>query len=127
MNEPGAAADEEDASGPQRSLQALRRVVGEAGGRELLDILADELSGADLTTLLLEVSRRRAERVRPAEVMRRYRTNRFVAPGPVNAGALRRAERAMLDGLPPGFEVVTLAPVVPHGTHTATAGVDPRN
>ncbi len=127
MNEPGAAADEEDASGPQRSLQALRRVVGEAGGRELLDILADELSGADLTTLLLEVFRRRAERVRPAEVMRRYRTNRFVAPGPVNAGALRRAERAMLDGLPPGFEVVTLAPVVPHGTHTATAGVDPRN
>jgi hypothetical protein len=127
MNEPGAAAGEEGASGPQRSRQALRRVVGEAGGSELLDILADELSGADLTTLLLEVFRRRAERVRPAEVMRRYRTNRFVAPGPVNARALRRAEQAMLGALPPGFEVVTLAPVVPLGTHTATAAVDPRN
>jgi hypothetical protein len=126
MNEPGDAA-EESASAAERSRQALRRVVAEAGGRELLGILADELSGADLTTLLLEVFRRRAERIRPAEVMRRYRTSRFVAPGQVNAGALRRAEQAMLGALPPGFEVVTLAPVVPLGTHTATAAVDPRN
>lgn len=113
--------------GPDISPQPLRRVISEAGGSELLHILADELSGADLTTLLLEVFRRRAERVRSAEVMRRYRTNRFVMPGQVDAGALRRVEQAMLGALPPGFDVVTLAPVVPLGTHTATASVDPRN
>jgi hypothetical protein len=127
MNEPGAAAEDEIGPGPRRSRQALRRVIGGAGGSSLLDILADELSGADLTTLLLEVFRRRAERVRPAEVMRRYRTNRFVAPGQVSAATLRRAESAMLGALPLGFEVVTLAPVLPIGTHTATADVDPRN
>src|SRR6266581_3246207 len=43
------------------SGQALRRVVGAAGGAELLGSLADRLPGADLTTLLLEVFRRRAE------------------------------------------------------------------
>ncbi len=126
MSEHGAAAGE-GGSGPGSSSHALRRVIGAAGGAELLGRLADELSGADLTTLLLEVFRRRAERMSPADVMRRYRTDRFVAPGQVNVHALRRAEDVMLDALPSGFEVVTLAPVLPLGAHTAAAGVDPRN
>jgi hypothetical protein len=63
---------------------ALRQVLAQAGGPELLDLLAEELTGADLTTLLLEVFRRRADRLTPAEVMRRYRTDRFVTPAPAN-------------------------------------------
>ena len=126
MNEYAAAAGE-GGSRSRSSRQALRRVLGAAGGTDLLEMLADELSGADLTTLLLEVFRRRAERTSPAEVMRRYRADRFVAPAQVNAPALRRAEGVMLGALPPGFEVLTLAPVLPLGAHTAAAGVDPRN
>jgi hypothetical protein len=109
------------------SGQALRRVVDGVGGPAVLDLLGDELAGADLTTLLLEVFRRRAARVRPAEVFRRYRTDRFVAPAAVGLAALRRAEDAFLAALPGGFETVVLAPVVPLGTHTATGDVDPRN
>src|SRR5260221_9885770 len=129
MSEHDAAAEEGGSgSGSSRSSrQALRRVISAAGGSELLEMLADELSGADLTTLLLEVFRRRAERMSPADVMRRYRTDRFVAPGQVKAPALRRAEDVMLGALPPGFEVLTLAPVLPLGAHTVAAGVDPRN
>src|SRR5260221_11162603 len=129
MSEHDAAAEEGGSgSGSSRSSrQALRRVISAAGGSEPLEMLADELSGADLTTLLLEVFRRRAERISPADVMRRYRTDRFVAPVQVNAPALRRAEDVMLGALPPGFEVLTLAPVLPLGAHTAAAGVDPRN
>jgi hypothetical protein len=125
VSEHGAAA-REGGSGPRSSRQALHRVIGAAGGAELLEMLADELSGADLTTLLLEVSRRRAERISPADVMRRYRTDRFVAPGQVNVLALRRAEDVMLGALQPGFDVLTLAPVLPLGAHTAAGGVDPR-
>jgi hypothetical protein len=127
MSESGAAPGEESRPGPQRSGAALGRVTRRVGGSELLDVLSDELSGADLTTLLLEVFRRRAERVTPAEVMRRYRASRFVTSAKVSAPALRRAEAAMLAALPHGFEVVTLAPVLPLGTHAATADVDPRN
>src|SRR5215469_2909029 len=83
---------------------ALRRVLTQAGGPELLDLLADELSGTDLTTLLLEVFRRRASRLTPAEVMRRYRTDRFVAPAPTNITALRRTEDMLLSALPDGFQ-----------------------
>jgi hypothetical protein len=105
---------------------ALHRVLGRVGGPELLDLLADRLSGADLTTLLLEVFRRRAEQLSPAEVMRRYRNDRFVAPAPISFAALRHAETALLSALPDGFEVLVLAPLLPLAAHTAVATVDPR-
>jgi hypothetical protein len=109
------------------SRQALRRVVGQAGRAELLDLLAEDLPGADLTTLLLEVFRRRADRLGPADVLRRYRSDRFVAPAAVGFAALRRAEDAMLGAVPDDFEALVLAPVLPLGAHTATGDVDPRN
>jgi hypothetical protein len=105
---------------------ALRRVLDRPGGPELLDLLAEGLSGADLTTLLLEVFRRRAERLTPAEVMRRYRTDRFVAPAPGDYGVLHRAEGLLAAALPEGFRMLTLAPLVPLAAHTAVATVDPR-
>ncbi|MGW2397450.1 hypothetical protein ACWCYY_12950 [Kitasatospora sp. NPDC001664] len=105
---------------------ALRRVLERAGGPEVLALLAEELSGADLTTLMLEVYRRRAERTGPAKVMRRYRDDRFVAPAPVGYRELRRAEDRLVAALPEGFEVVTLAPLVPLAAHSAVGPVDPR-
>jgi hypothetical protein len=96
------------------------------GLREVLDVLADRLSGSELTTLLLEASRRRALRVTSAEVMRRYRTDRFVGASPLPARDLRRAEDRLIAALPPSAELVTLAPLVPLGTHNAVATVDPR-
>jgi hypothetical protein len=94
--------------------------------RDVLDLLADRLSGSELTTLLLEASRRRAARVTPAEVMRRYRADRFVAAAPLPARGLRRAEDRLIAALPPSAELVALAPLVPLGTHSAVATVDPR-
>jgi hypothetical protein len=105
----------------------LRRVLRQAGGADLLDLLADRLSGADLTSLLLEVMRRRADRLSPADVLRQYRTDRFVSPATTDIRDLRRVEYAMFAALPAGFEVLTLAPVLPLGAHSAVATVDPRN
>lgn len=84
------------------------------------------LSGTKLTTLMLEVCRRRALRVTPAEVMRRYRTDRFVASPTIPARELRRAEDRLIAALPPSAELVALAPLVPLGTHSSVATVDPR-
>ncbi|MEU0300850.1 hypothetical protein ABZ252_15510 [Streptomyces sp. NPDC006175] len=105
---------------------ALRRVLGRPGGPELLDLLSNGMSGADLTTLLLEVFRRRADQRTPAEVMRRYRDDRFVAPAPTGFTALRRTEDALVSALPEGFETLVLAPVLPLAAHSAVATVDPR-
>ncbi|MFE2021521.1 hypothetical protein ACFW9O_26120 [Streptomyces sp. NPDC059499] len=105
---------------------ALRRVLGRLGGPELLDLLSDDLSAGDLTTLLLEVFRRRADRLAPAEVMRRYRSDRFVAPAPTGFTELRRTEDALISALPDAFEVLVLAPLLPLAAHSSVATVDPR-
>ncbi|MGP3919609.1 hypothetical protein [Nonomuraea sp. 10N515B] len=103
---------------------ALDRVLRQAGGPEILDVLSERLSGADLTTLLLEVMRRRARALAPADVLRRYGQDRFVAPAPIPFGRLRRAEDAVLSALPDDVEVVTLAPVAPLGACSAVGPVD---
>ena len=94
---------QEPAEPEGRPGDALARILRElaAGSHGLVtseclpDVLAG-LPGSDLTTLLLEVFRRRARRLTPAEVMRRYGTDRFVGPATVYPGALRRAEDALL-------------------------------
>jgi hypothetical protein len=101
---------------------ALNRVAREIGGMELVDRLA-ALSGSDFTTVMLEVVQRRAARETPTSVLRRYTSDRFVRPGGTPVRSARRAEDALLGCLPPETEVVTLAPLVPLGTHSALATV----
>jgi hypothetical protein len=106
---------------------ALRRVLRRPGAQAALELLAETLPGADLATLLLEVFRRRAAAVTAAEVMRGYGRDRFTSPAVTGFMELRRAEDALLASLPAGFEIVTLAPLVPLAAHSAVAPVDPRN
>jgi hypothetical protein len=96
------------------------RVLSGPGGTAA-DVLA-ALPGADLTTVQLEVARRRAKRLAPADVLRRHRDDRFVAASPLPFASLRRIEDALL-GAASGFDLVTLAPVVPLGTHSVVTGL----
>jgi hypothetical protein len=102
---------------------ALTRITRRIGGASTLAALS-ELPGADLTTLLLEVFRQRAARLTAADLLRRYRTDRFVAPAVTPFHQLRRAEDHAIEALRPGFELLTLAPVTPLGTHSIVATVD---
>jgi hypothetical protein len=100
----------------------LGRVHRAIGGAEIAERLVT-LSGGDFTTLMLDVARRRAEAQTPATVLRRYRSDRFVQPGSVPWHLLRRAEDLLAAGLPAEFEVLTLAPLAPLGTHSALGPV----
>ncbi len=107
---------------------AVRRVIAALGddvdrASDALDVLAAEVSGADLTSFLLEVMRRRADRLTAADVMRRARTDPFVEPGVVDARALHRVIATIVDAIPDPFEFVELSPVVPLGTHSTVATV----
>ncbi len=100
----------------------LARVLAAAGGAEVVDRLAG-LSGSDFTSLMLEVARRRAAGQTPADLVRRYRADRFVRAADVPWAQLRRAEDLLADALQPEFEFLTLAPLVPLGTHSALGPV----
>ncbi|MEU0797126.1 hypothetical protein ABZ342_44290 [Amycolatopsis sp. NPDC005961] len=97
-----------------------RRVLSGPGGAAA-DVLA-ALPGADLTTVQLEVARRRASRLAGPDVLRRHRADRFTGPSPLPFALLRRVEDAVL-GAASGFDLVTLAPLVPLGTHSAVTGL----
>jgi hypothetical protein len=86
--------------------------------------LCERVSGTELTTLLLEVARRRAAKLKPSEVLAQYQRDRFVSPGTVDFRRLRAMERLAIDGVSPRFTPIITAPVVPFGTHSVIAGVD---
>jgi hypothetical protein len=101
---------------------AVARVAGAVGGSEVLDRLV-ALSGSDFTSLMLEVARRRVAHQTPAELMRRYSSDRFVRPADLPWRGLQQAEDVMAGNLPPEFELLTLAPLVPFGAHSALGPV----
>jgi hypothetical protein len=81
------------------------------------------LPATDLQTLLMSVARDRAARVRPADVLRRWRQDRFVRPADGDPRALAAVEDRLWRLLPGEFTGVELSPVVPLGTCTAVAPV----
>lgn len=107
------------------AVSAIRRVLIALADDpdSALEVLSSRVSGADLTSFLLEVMRRRAEQLSPADVMRRARTDPLVEPGVVDARALHRVIAAVIDAIPRAFDVVELSPVVPLGTHSTVATV----
>src|SRR5215472_13834278 len=92
------------------------RVLAAVGGSDGVARLAG-LSGSDLTSLMLEVARRRAALETPAGLLRRYRSDRFVQPAGTRWQLLREAEDHMAAHLPPGTDLVGLPPLVPLATH----------
>ncbi len=108
--------------GADRQATVLDRVLPAIGGMGTVQRLA-ALSGSDFTSVMLEVARVRAAQQTAASVRRRYEHDRFTAPGQTPWRALRRAEEALLACLPADVEMLTLAPVVPLGTHSALAPV----
>lgn len=83
--------------------------------------LTEQLSASDLQTLLLSVAGRRAAAVRPAQLLRRWREDRFVRPAACSARALAALEGRMWQLLPEQVDGVELAPVVPLGTCRAVS------
>ncbi|MBO0823968.1 MAG: hypothetical protein J2P27_08930 [Actinobacteria bacterium] len=92
------------------------RVLRTLGGMGVVTSLAS-LSGADFTSVMLEIARRRAARETPSSVLRRYRGDRFVQPAETSWHRIRSAEDRLAAHLPSGTELVTLPPLAPLGTH----------
>jgi hypothetical protein len=97
-----------------------RRVLAGPGGAAA-DVLAG-LPGADLTTVQLEVARRRAARLSGPDMLRRHRDDRFTGPSPLPVPLLRRVEDALLAAAS-SFDLVTLSPLTPLGTHSVVTGL----
>jgi hypothetical protein len=85
--------------------------------------LEEELTPADLQTLLLGVSRRRAAAVSPARLTRRWRDDRYVQPAGSDPRRVWALEARLWALLPEEFDGVDLSPVAPLGVCSALGPV----
>ncbi len=102
---------------------AVARVTTALATDDIVGALAEDVSGADLTSFLLEVMRRRAASRSSSDLLRQVATDRLVEPGLVDARHLHRTITTIFDALPAAFEVIELSPVVPLGAHSTVATV----
>jgi hypothetical protein len=100
-------------------LARAERATGVPG---LAELLAERLTGSDLTSLLLDVARRRAARLEPRDVLAQYERDRFVRPAE-NAERLAEIEQLALSLLPEEFERLELSPLAPLGSGSVLTGV----
>lgn len=103
--------------------KTLARIIREANTVDLLEVLAERLPPTDLQTLLLEVYRRRAERLQPRDVLQQYSQNRFVRPSPTPPQTLLEFDQLAFAHLPADYEPVELSPVAPLGSSAVVGGI----
>jgi hypothetical protein len=102
--------------------EAQRRVWATLPGG-LREVLAERLPRTDLQTLLISLAADRAADVTPADVVRRWREDRFVQPARSDPRAIAAVESLLWRMLPDDVAGVELSPVVPLGTASALGPV----
>jgi hypothetical protein len=103
-------------------------VAKKVGYPNLVDDLSAKLSASELNTLLLELFRRRAKKIAPAELLRQFEKNRFTSPSEVDTINFMEFEMRCLNlAKSKGFKPITLSPLTPFGTCSAVASVDQNN
>jgi hypothetical protein len=108
----------------RRDDDILHRIEREAGVPGLVEVLAERLAPADLSSLLLEVYRRRAAARTPRDLLADHTENRFCRPAVVEARALAEWDRIALAALPSDFDVLELSPLAPLGVCSVVATVN---
>lgn len=107
---------------------ALEKILSKTNVPDLVELLAERISNGELTTLLLEVFRRRSEQMRPAQLLVSLHQNRFVHPALRAPIALRQAELKVFEhAREKGFSPVELSPVAPLGVASAYGKVNQNN
>jgi hypothetical protein len=95
----------------------IGRILARLGNSQLVDRLANDLTAADITTLLMTVAAERASRLRAPDALVRYRKDRFSRPGTAPFVQLREVEDAFIRTVPDDWDWITPSPLVPFGTH----------
>jgi hypothetical protein len=94
-------------------------------GAEAFALLAEQLPGTELQSLLLEVMRRRAAARTPSDVLAQFRRDRFVRPAAIDLRTSLEIELQLLAAAD-RFEAIDLSPVAPLGT-CSTLGLTDQN
>lgn len=102
-------------------------ISSKTGSDEILDTLA-AMPGTELNSLLLELFRKRAAQLSPADVLQQFEKNRFVTPSSIDVLDFRELETAWLkEAAARHFTPVQLSPLAPLGTCSSFKTIDQNN
>lgn len=105
-------------------VSIAERIASKAGVPDLVRILGERLSLADLQSLLHEVYKAQAARRTPAQVATEYSRSRLFGPGVASAAELLEL-RLLAAACCDSFEMLDLSPVTPLGTTSSVAPISP--
>lgn len=99
------------------STNIAEHIASKMGYPQLMELLAEELSGTELNSLLLAVFNERMAKQVPTSLLKQYAQNRLVKPAAVDVLRLKAQELATLQFLcNQHFEPIELSPVAQLGT-----------
>ena len=102
-------------------MKTIRERVAATLGTDVVPGMV-ALSGADHTSVALEIAEARAARRRPSEILAQYETDRFVRPSRCDPSVLAALRlQALTTARARGHEALELAPLCPLGTCSAVA------
>jgi len=104
----------------------VERIEAQSGRKGLFDLLARDLPGSDLQSLLLEVYRARSTAQTAAGVLARFARGGLSAPSDVDSRSMHELEGCAYEAAR-AFEAVELAPAQPLGAHSVLGGIDQNN
>lgn len=103
----------------------LQPILSRIDSKDLLSSLAHRLKNSELTSLLLEVFRKRTEAIPPPQLLRDYRANKYAGPVAMDFPEFLAFELELLkNAAAQGFEPLEFSPLCPLGTCSAMAAVD---
>lgn len=104
-------------SGTAASTKVWRRL-----GSHARDALLRGLTPLELRTILADVARARASALTPADIIKRWREDRLLAPSTADPRAVLAMTQHLWDALPADFAGVTLSPLTALGTGAHLGG-----
>jgi hypothetical protein len=109
-------------------MDTVSKLIAEKTGyTNLINELAS-LPGSSLNSLLLELFRIRARKIKPSSLLNEFEKNRFVTPSGVDPIGFRQLEIRCLElAKARGFTPITLSPLTVFGTCASVGFVDQNN
>lgn len=103
----------------------IKHIAEKTGIPDIVDLLAQRLSGSELNSLLLEVFNKNCSSIPPAHLLKLYRANRFVQPSDTDMIGLLTLELRSLEFLQEhNFHPIELSPAAQLGSCSIVAPAD---
>jgi hypothetical protein len=105
----------------------VQRIEEDLQCHHVVEKLVEKCSFPDLTSLLLEVYRKKTKKITPKALLQQYMQNGYVRPAKASVRESIQFDLLACSLLPSDFEMIELSPLAPLGSNSVIASVNQNN